>query len=256
VEDSEQSLFDLIRDKYEKLLRNYAQGISSKNTLRPLVRKERFPRDDSFGGDRGLILLDVENLARPDVGFSSARQALLDVFDVLSPRISDEFCDHIIVSCGTKFGSEKTAVLYGDHWPKKPRQLFGSGVDGADKELLKQLGIVNGEDYASALATLSETGSGFEHEPNLHVNTIVKNIAAAYDRIVIGSGDGIFEMAAIVYESIGMEVIVVSRPEALSSKLAKSATEVLLIPDVDDREELLRLNRVLGFRSTTSSSNQ
>ena len=44
-----------------------------------------------------------------------------------------------------------------------------------------------------------------------------------------------------------MEVAVVSRHEALSHKLAAAATEVLLIPGVDDREETLRSNRQLGF---------
>ena len=48
---------------------------------------------------------------------------------------------------------------------------------------------------------------------------------------------------------IGIEVLAVSRLEVLSEGLANAANGVLPIPNLLERQEQLRLKRVLGFQS-------
>ena len=56
-----------------------------------------------------------------------------------------------------------------------------------------------------------------------------------------------------MYQSIGIEVVVVSRLEVLSEDLANAANGVLPIPNLLERQEQLRLKRVLGFQSKNSN---
>ena len=114
-----------------------------------------------------------------------------------------------------QFADEKTVALGGKPWPTTPITRV---TDAVQEELLNELGILDGFEV--------------ENDLEIPVNKLLRRNAASYDRIVICSGNDAFEMAAIVYQSIGMEVAVVSRPEALSHKLAMVATEVLFIPDV------------------------
>jgi hypothetical protein len=175
-------------------------------------------------------LIDYEDLAGPNVGVESARQAIVDMFKVVPYQSNAQSVDHIVMACSKQFADEKTAALEGKPWPVTPLTRV---TDVVQKELLNELGIQ----------------SGFEVDNDLEipVNKLLRRNAASYDRIVICSGSDAFEMAAIVYQSIGMEVAVVSRPESLSDKLAAAATEILLIPSIDDREEILRSTRKLGF---------
>lgn len=57
--------------------------------------------------------------------------------------------------------------------------------------------------------------------------------ADRYDRLVIGSGDGIFVDVVRVYRRLGMEVEVVARRSSLSHALAVAATRVRYFPEVD-----------------------
>ena len=61
----------------------------------------------------------------------------------------------------------------------------------------------------------------------------VEFIAVRYDRIVVGSGDGVFEAVVRAYRSHGLAVGVVSRQRSLSYALGASASYVRLLPDVD-----------------------
>jgi len=78
--------------------------------------------------------------------------------------------------------------------------LSGHGKDGADKELISQV------------VDIERTASHFE-------------------RLVIGSGDGIFEAVARDYTMVGIPVEVVSRRDALSGGLRGEATGVTLLAD-------------------------
>ena len=202
----------------------------NKRPKRTLQRKSRFQRDKSTSGSSDLYVIDYEELAGPSAGVESARQAISDLFKAVPYQGNAQSADHVVMACSKTFAAEKTRALEGDPWPVTP---LARVTDVVQEELLDELGIRNGFEVENGL--------------DIPVNKVLRHNASSYDRIVICSGTDAFEMAAIVYQSIGMEVAVVSRREALSHKLAAAATEVLLIPDVNDREEILRSNRQLGF---------
>ena len=81
-------------------------------------------------------------------------------------------------------------------WPHA-RYRIRSGPDGADLELLDVL--------------------------------LFEQVAARFTRVVIGSGDGTFARAAASLAAAGVQVIVVSRPDSLSSRLAFAASEVIYL---------------------------
>lgn len=78
---------------------------------------------------------------------------------------------------------------------KDARRLVGSGPDGADLALLQ------------VIAT--------------------ENLEGRFDNIVVASGDGIFAGACAQLQAAGCHVTVVSRPEALSRRLAFAVRDVL-----------------------------
>ncbi len=197
---------------------------------RTLQRKSRFQRAKSTSGSSTLFLIDYEDLAGPNVGVESALQAIVDTFKAVPYQSNAQSLDRVVMACSKQFADKKTAALEGKPWPVTP---LARVTDVVQKELLSELGIFDGFEV--------------ENDLEISVNKLLRRNAACYDRIVICSGNDAFEMAAIVYQSIGMEVAVISRLEALSDELAAAATEVLLIPSVDDREEILRSNRRLGF---------
>lgn len=81
-------------------------------------------------------------------------------------------------------------------WPHA-RYRVRSGRDGADLELLDIL----------------------EYE----------KVAARFTRVIIGSGDGAFARAAARLAAAGVQVIVVSRRDSLSARLALAASEVIYL---------------------------
>ncbi len=56
-------------------------------------------------------------------------------------------------------------------------------------------------------------------------------VAARYDRVVVGSGDGIFAEAVGHLAECGISVGVTGRPRALAFLLARAATFVLYLPE-------------------------
>ncbi len=81
-------------------------------------------------------------------------------------------------------------------WPHA-RYRIRSGPDGADLELLDIL--------------------------------LYEKVAARFTRVVIGSGDGAFARAAAGLAARGVQVIVVSRRDSLSARLAFAASEVIYL---------------------------
>jgi NYN domain len=99
--------------------------------------------------------------------------------------------DHVVVAC-----SHLAFKNAGYGWPDA-RHLVRSGPDGADCELLDVL--------------------------------YLENVAARFDHVVIGSGDGIFSAAAAYLASRGCHVTVVSRQGHLSARLRLAAHEVIYL---------------------------
>jgi hypothetical protein len=91
-------------------------------------------------------------------------------------------------------------------WPGA-RRLVRSGCDGADLALLEVL----------------------ESEDPL----------ARFDRVAVGSGDGIFAEPAARLQVAGCEVTVVSRPSALSRRLQLAAKDVRFL-ELEDTTRLVR----------------
>lgn len=82
-------------------------------------------------------------------------------------------------------------------WPSATRRLVRSGADGADLALLD---VIDSE--------------------SLHLR---------FDRVVIGSGDGIFALAAGRLQRLGCPVTVVSRRDRLSRQLRLAVRDVRFI---------------------------
>jgi uncharacterized LabA/DUF88 family protein len=60
----------------------------------------------------------------------------------------------------------------------------------------------------------------------------LRAVVESYDRVVIGSGDGIFTALAADLRRAGLVVVVVSRPVALAIDLRDSASLVRRLPAV------------------------
>jgi hypothetical protein len=78
------------------------------------------------------------------------------------------------------------------------RRLVRSGADGADLALLEVI----------------------EKE----------NVAVRFERVVIGSGDGIFAFSAAALQGAGVAVTIVSQRESLSNQLRLAARDIRLLP--------------------------
>ncbi len=102
--------------------------------------------------------------------------------------------DHVVVGTNPKLG-----VLAHASWPSA-RLVVRGGPNGADIALLAE---VKNEHW----------------------------IAARYDRIVVGSGDGVFAAVATTFRRHGLAVGVVSREQSLSYVLSRAATFVRILPD-------------------------
>jgi hypothetical protein len=108
---------------------------------------------------------------------------------IYSGRLTFGPLDQVVVA-----SSHLTLLSAALGWPHA-RYRVRSGPNGADLELL---GILEYEE-----------------------------VAARFTRVIIGSGDGAFVRPAACLAAAGVEVIVVSRRDSLSSRLAIAASEVI-----------------------------
>ena len=97
--------------------------------------------------------------------------------------------DHVVVAF-----NHGALFEFGNAW-NPARLMVRSGKDGADLALLD---VLESED-----------------------------VADRFDGVVIGSGDGIFAEAALGFRKAGLEVTVVSEPDALSDRLARAACRII-----------------------------
>jgi len=140
---------------------------------------------------RTLHLVDIENLIG---GPFQGLSAILDARHNYRQLVGIGPNDHIVVACNGKL-----AVTVRLIW-NQGQLIVGNGPDGADLALLRQL-----------------------EDPHW--------IAGRYDRVVVGSGDGIFSEAVSKLAQLGIAAGVVSRPRALAYLLAKAANFVIYLPD-------------------------
>ena len=140
-------------------------------------------------GSKVLHLVDAENLIGR-TDFIRAEAANIRVaYESVAPMGT---VNQIVVAT-----SHYTAMPVWLAWPIEARRLLRSGPDGADIALL---GVLAEED-----------------------------VTRRFDRIVIGSGDGIFAVEAARLQSGGCEVTVVTRRDALSSRLRLAVRDVRFI---------------------------
>lgn len=148
-------------------------------------------RLDYVPAGRALHLLDIENLMGGAEAGERALEYASEAYRAIAPV---GVHDHVVVAA-----NRHLVFSAAGSWPGS-RVLVGDGPDGADLALI------------SAVSDVTE-------------------VARRYDRIVIGSGDGIFHRVATEYGALGLEVGVVSTARSLAHVLARDASFVRLLPE-------------------------
>ena len=148
-------------------------------------------RLDYVPAGRSLHLVDVENLMGGSERGGIALAMASQAYRRTAPVVAG---DHVIVAANQHLIVEAAAC-----WPGS-RVLVGNGPDGADLALI------------SAASDVVE-------------------LAPRYDRIVIGSGDGIFHDLVIDYLALGLEVGVVATVRSLAHILARDVSFFRLLPE-------------------------
>ena len=155
------------------------------------VPRRKIRRGPWVPAGRALHLIDIENLMG---GPLQGLEALGAASDAYRELVGVGPQDHVVVAC-----NQALALSAKFEW-EKSRVLIGHGPDGADMALLRQL-------------------------------QSLEWVAARYDRVVVGSGDGIFAEVVGGLAEFGIPVGVASRPRALAFLLARAATFVIYLPE-------------------------
>lgn len=165
-------------------------------TSRPLflTPNRTIARLDYAPPRRSLHLLDVENLMG---GPKRGVRALEYASDAYRGTGLVARGDHIIMAANPHLILDAARF-----WPGA-KSLLGRGPDGADRALIK---AANNVEW----------------------------VARRFDRIVIGSGDGIFSRLATKFRALGIEVGVVARARSLAYVLWRQASFILHIPEGPD----------------------
>jgi hypothetical protein len=156
-----------------------------------IVPERRVARADYVPAGRSLHLVDLENLMGGPWQAPAVLQQASDLYREVAPV---QPSDHVIVATNTAL-----AVDAGLMWPGAELR-HGTGVDGADLALIRQV-----QDHAW--------------------------IAARYDRVVIGSGDGIFASVASAFRQRGVAVGVIAREGGVSPHLVRHSDFLRLLPE-------------------------
>ena len=162
-------------------------GTRKKNSqIMHFPAERQVPREKHVPPGRAFHAIDVENL----IGGSSAEQSVIERvaadYRNIVPAAVD---DHIVIGANPSLGH--LAVQF---WPSA-RLVVRRGRNGADIALIE----------------------------------CVKDVeftAARFDRIVIGSGDGVFVHVVRAFRRLGLPVEVVARQGRLSRELAATASVV------------------------------
>lgn len=146
----------------------------------------RLPAGPADSCDRALHLIDLENLLGGR-NFT-AREAVWARAAYLATA-PDANVSHLVLAT-----SHHAALAAWFAWPGSARRLVQSGPSGADLALLE---------------LISDEG-----------------VARRYERIVIGSGDGIFAFPAAQLQAAGCPVTVVTRRDCLSRELRLAVRDI------------------------------
>lgn len=158
-----------------------------------LVPDRKIQRAKYVPAGRALHLIDLENLMGGPFGGRNILRATSDAFRETAQLKPG---DHVIVGVNPALALEA-----GLAWPQA-LLVRGAGPDGADLALLDQV------------ADVARVGERF-------------------DRVVIGSGDGIFSSTAAALQDLGVSVGVVSREDGCSYRLARSVSCLRFLPLFD-----------------------
>lgn len=161
-----------------------------------VVPDRRLPRSHHIPAGRTLHLVDLENLMGGPFQSQASMHCVSNWYRSIAPV---ERADHVIVAVNPML-----AMAAGSEWPGT-RIRVGKGPDGADRALINEL-----------------------QDPRW--------VASHYDRVVIGSGDGIFASIIGSMRGYGIAVGVLARERHVSRALKRSADFVMLFRNVDDAE--------------------
>ena len=149
---------------------------------------------------RALFLGDIENLA-----WDREKNTLLPhKIELTSKAVNKIFNGYEVqeVIASSRFFAE--SVWF--NWGRNARRLFASGPDAADIELLR---VMNSED-----------------------------LAARFNTVFIGSGDGIFSEAASDLVTKGVQVVVLTGTGTLSKKLELATSFSISLHNVFSHESM------------------
>ena len=168
--------------------------MGTRKTSRQVMRfptERQVPREKHVPPGRAFNAIDIENL----IGRPSTEQSAFEWVAMNYRNIVPAAVgDHIVIGANPSLGH--LAIKY---WPSA-RLVVRWGRDGADIALIECV-------------------------------KDVEFIAARYDRIVIGSGDGVFVNVVRAFRRLGLPVEVVARRGSLSRKLAEAASVVRILGD-------------------------
>lgn len=156
-----------------------------------LVPERRVARASHVPPGRTLHLIDVENLMGGPLAGVGALKQASELYRIAAPVRAS---DHVIVASNPRLACDA-----GVEW-QAGRLVTGHGPNGADRALLR---------------AVRDLGW----------------VAERYDRIVIGSGDGVFVGTVRALKEYGVAVGVVAIDGCLSKDLDTAATFVRLLPD-------------------------
>jgi hypothetical protein len=139
-----------------------------------------------------MHLVDAENLSGSPRFSLAQARGIRRAYDAVAPAGARD-----MTTLATSHFAAPQAWMA---WPNATRRLVRSGADGADLALLD---VIDSE--------------------HLHLR---------FDHVVVGSGDGIFALAASRLQLLGCPVTVVSRRDGLSRQLRLAVRDVRFIDEL------------------------
>jgi hypothetical protein len=157
-----------------------------------VVPDRRVRRASGIPGGRTLHLIDIENLMG---GPRNSPVILQLASELYKESVPTRFDDHFVLAA-----NRGLAVQAGLSWPSA-QLLVGNGKDGADLALIQRI-------------------------------SDIEWISARYDRVILGSGDGIFASHLSALRALGIAIGIVAPIGTISRRLVGTAHFVRLIPNL------------------------
>ena len=154
-----------------------------------LVPQRRLPLQRHLPAGRSLHLIDVENLIGGEREYRATLDDALERYRQLAPVNQG---DQVVIAA-----SGPLAFRAARAWPAA-RVVVARGINGADLALLKEVACP-------------------------------ASVVGRFDRLMIGSGDGIFAQAVATHRRLGIPVGIVAPIGGLSAELYRVATFVCVM---------------------------